>query len=419
VTWQTRTAPAHTGERSRASPAAPLPVTPAPATQLIRAVGNRAVQRKEIRPFSFPSQLLGKQDWTTADREGRTQQWKDACLANLMAADSSQYVRVIERKAFYEWFYEYSTSLGYTTRWALAASLVANGAHLIADMDVEHAFADDTLGLASVELQGFMREGNQVIFDNVLPKLRKLIRGGPLTGRAALEWDMQVLAEEQTLIQPMYDRVAPETREQLDYIARKKRFAGIGAWWTDEDEVAKGPGRNPGTVPPFAGSSMLSIRERWEYGMGLGDMFTPGGTGYVPGKDVRPAVGSGYWNGSELAAVDTRAHLHQLDAWLNPNRYTRMGPNSQAAISYLQEIIGKLTPAEKLWVLTDRSADGWAYSTQFAQFGFVTEAMVRQALPAPSTPSTALAVTGFVTRFTAEAASVQARYPDPSLMLPM
>ena len=124
-------------------------------------------------------------------------------------------------------------------------------------------------------------------------QLKELIDGGPLTGRAALEWDMQVLAEEQILIQPMYDRMAPETRSQLEYIARKKRFAGVGAWWTDEDKVPAGRGRNSGTVPPFTGSSLLNIRERWEYGMGLSDMFTPGGTGYRAGTAVRPPVGVG------------------------------------------------------------------------------------------------------------------------------
>ena len=100
------------------------------------------------------------------------------------------------------WFYEYTTALGYSTRWALAAYIVANGAHQIADMDEEHELANDLLGMANVELQGAMREGNQVIFDNVLPKLKKLFDGGQLNGKSALEWDMKVLAEEQTSIQP-------------------------------------------------------------------------------------------------------------------------------------------------------------------------------------------------------------------------
>ncbi len=366
-----------------------------------------AIQCKEV---GAPADLRDSHDWTTADREGNTKRWQDACLANVNAVDSSQYVRVVERRDFYRWFYEYTVALGYSTRWALAAYIVANGAHQIADMDVDHAIANDTLGMANVELQGAMREWNQVIFDNVLPKLKKLLDGGALKGRAALMWDMQILAEEQTLIQPMYARMAPETVEQLDYIARKKRFAGWGADWTDEENVPAGPGREPGIVTPFSESSLLNIRDRWTYGMNLGSQFTPGGTGFDPSKEALPAVGSGYLRGSELAKVDTRVALHQLDAWLNPNRYTRMGPGGMGASTYLQTIINKLTIPEKLQVLADRSADGWAYSTQFAQFGFITEAMVSQALPVPFTPQLAIAL--FLARYKAERARIHTKYPQ-------
>jgi hypothetical protein len=379
-------------------------------THVAQQAGGRApaIQRKEV---TAPTDLQGPKDWTTADREGNTQRWQEACLANLNAVDSSQYVRVVERRDFYKWFYAYTVSLGYSTRWALAAYIVANGAHEIADMDVDHDIANDTLGLANVELQGAMREGNQDIFDNVLPKLKELLDGGSLTGRAALKWDMQVLAEEQTLIQPMYNRMAPETVEQLDYIARMKRFVGWGASFAEIGHggifVPPGPGRKPGIVPSFAESSLLSVRDRWTYGMKLGSQFTPGGTGFDPGTDVLPPVGPGYTSGNELAKVDARAALHELDAWLNPERLSRVGPGSD-----IQTIINKLTPAEKLQVLSDRSADGWAYSAQFAQFSFITEATVRQALPNPSTPRLLLAVAGFLGHYTAERARVELRYPQ-------
>ena len=379
-------------------------------THVVQQVGTTvngtapaAIHRKEVMN---DSDIRGKQDWTTADRQNNTQRWKDACLTNLNAVDSSQYVKVVERRDFYKWFYEYTASLGYTTRWAIAAYVVANGAHQIADMDVDHSIANDTLGMANVELQGAMREGNQVIFDNVLPKLKKLLDGGPLKGRAALNWDMQVLAEEQTLIQPMYSRMSKETVEQLNYIARKKRFAGIGAWWTDEDKVSKGPYNNPGTVPAFDQPNIQNIGDRWKYGMNLGNLFTPGGTGFDSNKDTMPTVGTGYQDGSELMKVDTRANLHKLDAWLNPNRFSRVGSGSD-----IQAIINSLSAFEKQQVLSDHSPDGWAYSTQFAQFGFITEAMVKQALP--SEPSFAGAVVTFLARYKAERTQVQIKYPTP------
>lgn len=367
------------------------------------AAAGADVQRKEV---ANDADIKGAQDWTKADREGSTQRWKTACLHNLNAVDSSQYVKVVERRDFYKWFYEHTAALGYTTRWALAAHVVANGAHQIADMDEDHAWANDGLGMANVELQGAMREGNQVIFDNVLPKLKRLLDGGPLKGAAALRWDMQVLAEEQTLIQPMYAQMSPQTRKQLDYIARKKRFAGLGARITGEDKVPKGPYNNADRVPGFDQPDIQNIGDRWTYGMNLGDKFTPGGSGFDPAQHGMPSVGAGYTGGSEFAKVDTRHHLHQLDAWLNPNRLSRVKGD---AGSDLQAIISGLTDFEKRQVLTDLSPDGWAYSKQFAQFGFITEAQVRQALPGDA--GSVSAVNAFLDRYRAERRRVERSNP--------
>jgi hypothetical protein len=376
--------------------------------------GQREAQRKEV---ATDAEITGTQDWTTADRVGNTARWQAACLRNLNAVDTSQYVKVVERRDFYHWFYEYTASLGYTTRWALAAYVVADGAHQVADMDSTTLgqLGNDTMGVAGVELQGAMREGNQVIFDNVLPKLKKLLDGGPLKGKAALDWDKQVLAEEQTLIQPLYNAMSQQSRDQLNAIARKQGVAvNAGAWITGGGKVAAGTYNNAGDVPAFDQTSMTSISDRWRYGMNLGNTFTPGGTGFNPATDTMPGVGAGYQNGSEFARVDTRHNLHQLDAWLNPNRLSRMGPNSASASGYLQGIIGALTPFEKQQVLPDRSPDGWAYSIQLAQFSFITEAMVRQALP--SDPAVAGQVGAFVQRFKTEQNRVQIQYPTYPMM---
>lgn len=362
-----------------------------------------AVQRKEVKR---DADIKSKKDWTKADREGKTQRWKDACLTNLNAIDSSQYVKIVERRDFYKWFYEHTAALGYTTRWAMAANLVADGAHQIADMDEESPWANDALGLASVELQGVMREGNQVIFDNVLPKLKRLLDGGPLKGKAALKWDMQILAEEQALIQPLYNRMSKKSLGQLDYIARKKRFAGFGAWWTGGDKVAEGPYNNKGTVPAFSGSDLSTVSARWRYGMDLGNQFTPGGSGFDPNVNTMPTPDKGYNDGTELSKVDTRANLHQLDAWLNPNRLSRPEGTPGADIN---SIINRLTPFEKAQVLTDESPDGWAYSNSFAQFISIEAGTVRQALPAE--PAHAGAVNGFMSRFQTERERVNIRYP--------
>ena len=224
-------------------------------------------------------------------------------MANLNAIDTSQYRRIVERRDFYWWFYNLTAARGYTTRWALAAAIVADGAHQIADMDEHHETANDALGMANVQLQGMMREGNQVIFDNVLPKLKRLLDGGPITGPAAMQWDMQVLADEQTLVQPMYARMSQQTKDQLEYIARQRRFAWLGAWWTEEAHVPSGTFHREGDVPAFDQPDLQSIGDRWRYGMGLGDRFTRGGTGFDPATHTMPSVGSEYTSGAEFARI--------------------------------------------------------------------------------------------------------------------
>jgi hypothetical protein len=357
------------------------------------------IRRKEVDGVSA---IRGPQDWIEADRENSAKRWHDACLVNLNAADSSQYVRVVERRDFYKWFYDYAGSLGYNTRWALAAYVVANGAHQIVDMDVSHSVSNEVFDLANVELQGAMREGNQVIFDNALPKLKKLIDGGPLTGPAALKWDMQILAEEQNLVQSMYSRLSKETVEQLNSIARKKGVAGVGAWITQGDKVEGDLRIKGGKVPAFDQPDIKNVGDRWKYGMELGNTFTPGGSGFNPAKDAIPAVGAGYQDGSEFARVDVRSHLHELDAFLNPNRVSRTGPGSD-----ITPIIASLTESEKKLIVADKSADGWAYSIQFAQFCFViSEAVVKTALP--SDLLFAKAIQRFLARYKTECDRVRA-----------
>jgi hypothetical protein len=102
--------------------------------------------------------------------------------------------------------------------------------------------------------------------------------------------------------------------------------------------------------------------------------------------------------------VDWRRQLHYVDAWLNPN------PVSRGPVANLVTALGRLTDREKAEMLEDSSPDGWAYSTQLAQWADagVTEAVVRAALP--SDPGHAAAVATFIRRYNTEAAQVRAQY---------
>jgi hypothetical protein len=396
-----------------------------------------AVQRKEVNPDAEfdkdtrAAAAMTPADWTTADRVNRTAVWTNANLVNLLAADVGQYRQIVERRDFYLWFYTLTAAMGCATRWALAAYVVADGAHQVADMD------DQTLGqlgnaigdLATIELQGAMREGNEAIFNNVLPKLRDLYlnaRKSPVIGQAALTWDMKTLAEEQSLIQPMYDHLSPEAKDKLAYIAKQKLLVKVGAALTGAGQVAAGPFNRDGAVPAFPdGGDMTDPAARWRYGMELGNQFAPGGTGYTPAMAM-PTVGADYqMNGGSNRAFDQasdRPNLHVLDAYLNPNHGgSRTGPNQderQSAKAYLTSIISRLTPFEKSLILADRMPDGHRYSTAFGDLGVfvmpyledkaVDDAQVIAALPAGA------AIDDFLARFHA-AQEAHRIYPQPLL----
>ncbi len=319
------------------------------------ASASGAIQRRELTD-GMPLRSLG--DWTNSDRENKTQRWKDACLHNLLANDSSQYVRIIERRDFYQWFYEHTAALGYTTRWALAASIVATGAHEVADMHPAMEDLGRMTGTVSNELQGMMREGNQVIFDNVFPKLRQLLLGGPLTGRAALEWDMRILSEEQTLIQPLYMGVSAGTRAELDLIARQQGLPGAMASIM-APTVPSGPHVRGGDIPGFTGAALTSIDDRWRYGMDLGNRFTPGGSGFNPATDTRPTPSASYSRGAELARVRTRPNLHRLDAALDGGAWGASWLQAE-----VESILRRLAGSELEEFIRDRRPDGGRYSAR-------------------------------------------------------
>ncbi len=154
------------------------------------------------------------------------------------------------------------------------------------------------------------------------------------------------------------------------------------------------------TCRPSTSPDLQSISDRWRYGMGLGNTFAPGGTGFNPATHTMPSVGDEYSRGREFARLSTRQALHQLDAFLNPNRLSRTGPGSD-----YEATIRALTDREKQEVLADSSPDGWAYSTAFAQFSFITEAQVRAALPS----GPAASVDAFMARWRAERRRVELR----------
>ncbi|MEL7369273.1 MAG: hypothetical protein AAFN74_10205 [Myxococcota bacterium] len=364
----------------------------------LKSQGVGQVQRAQAAAQSTPlirgevqneSDLKHEGQWTRADRENNTERWKKANLYNLDNAHAHRYETIDQRRDFYRWFYEHSVDEGFETRWPLAASTVANGANEIAyPGTLGGAFGD-----LPNELQGNLRIGNQVIFDDAFPKLKALLDGGPLKGADALAWDMRTLAEEQSLVQPMYQSMSQSTQDRMEEIAKKKGIllnAVLIATGADEIKARPGPDgimntsddyNRAGTVPGLKGE-IDQPRDRWAYGMELGQKFSPKPTGYHAGMQM-PAPRPQYIDGSAYAAVNRRPNLHMLDAQIDET----MGLASYTDIdNILSEI--KKNPAEAAELARDirpeqleGSSEPRRYSTTLAMLVRLPRARLVAVLP--------------------------------------
>lgn len=275
------------------------------------------VQLREFGPAEDPSSMRDG-DWTFSDRVTTSPRWQAACRHNLLNLRSGEYTQIAERTAFYWWFYNEVAAMGHEIRWPLAAAVVAGGANELANRDPAGI---DFMRNNAVE--ALLRRGNQVIFDDVLPKLRELYLGPVRTGADALAWDSQVLIEEQNLIQPIYAGLDPADVDTIESAARQEGFfATVGT------AVFGGPGSGPhhvgGAPPPFPTTLNIRVPEdRWRYGMMLAHYYAAGSAQDATASLAwamsltPPTPGAGYTDGSKLAEVDRYAGLHAVTALIS------------------------------------------------------------------------------------------------------
>ena len=295
----------------------PARLTTASVLRLQQAAGNAAVNRMLARrERTDDTSVTQVQDWTTSDRVTSTARWGAANEANLLALRSSEYTTPAERSSFYRWFYIATTNhpdpaRRSECRWPLAASVVAAGVWGMVDLPNSEGIAK-LAGVTTEEVQTILRRGNQVIMDDVFPKLRELWLN-PRRGQAALDWDAETLAEEQNLVQPLYDGASTEANTILQNMADGTwSSAQIGASIFDAGTVQPGTNIRGGRVPFFSGT-MRHMPNRWRYGNLIASTFstlTP--TGTAPTSP--PAVGSAYSGGGMFASLDWKRHVHEWEA---------------------------------------------------------------------------------------------------------
>ena len=211
----------------------------------------------QFRSFTVPK--LKQSEWYNID--GRTEQssFGSAAMNNLMTLNNKAYTRIMERAEFYEWFQGASEAKGFKTRWAGAASKVATAVGLVAGELPDHADMGtapitDFLGYSNDAIRAFSYAGNEMIFNDALPKLRAIYTGPVREGELAETTDKIMLAQEQNLVQRLYKAQSESTIRLLSDGAKQK------SWFV----------RNIAPVPvgPFPESfNLMSVRDRWVYGM--------------------------------------------------------------------------------------------------------------------------------------------------------
>ncbi|GAA4005705.1 hypothetical protein GCM10022247_29160 [Allokutzneria multivorans] len=284
------------------------------------------VQRREV-PEGTGEPALG--DWRESDRLKWTDVWKKACEHNLLTLNREAYQQVAERRDFYRWFFGEITKKGHETKWPLAAYAVASGAAEVVDT----GGAPEGLSTITNDIQTMVRQGNQVIFDDVLPKLRELWNGKPLKGSAATAWDANTLAEEQQLIEGVYMGANSEAKDEFGELASGRgvrlnlgKAFGLGTikgFPIDGHRDVVG-----GEMPGFSGD-IRRAEDRWKYGMRVGAHFSapptrrrlfrvdraPAPDPAIPMPEVSPAYGSQLRE--TFDRVNTMPQLHHIDALLN------------------------------------------------------------------------------------------------------
>lgn len=271
------------------------------------------LQRREFGPTEDTSNM-GPADWKYSDRLNDTERWHSANQNNLLTAAAHEYTQIAQRRDFYTWYYNLMRSRGHEIHWPLAAATVADGALELANRDPAGINF-----MRSDPLEALLRRGNQVIFDDVLPKLRELyLRPTPLTGQDAQDWDSRILIEEQNLIQPLYNALTPDEMSTFEGLAKQEGFwATVGSFFFGW--IWSGQHNEGGWVPEVPDSlDVTRPEDRWRYGMMLAHYFALGSDqdeevslAYAMSLPV-PTPRAEYTDGSKLAEIDRFAGLHRV-----------------------------------------------------------------------------------------------------------
>lgn len=151
-----------------------------------------------------------------------------------------RYTSLSQRQAYYRWSNQYFMNHHYRVKWMDAADQTVGNLILTLPKVVSW------LGYSNGEIRAFVIKGNKLILDDMLPKISDLLDNtnldNQLSKKEVFFWDAQALADEQALIQPLYQALSKESL----LILTQNLNAAYGV------EI-----------------NLLDIAERWAFGMHL------------------------------------------------------------------------------------------------------------------------------------------------------
>lgn len=164
-------------------------------------------------------------------------------IEKLLAVDLDSYTTLKERRKFYHKTGKLFENYGYEIRWLKVADKT------VKQLELAYSKFGGYFAKTNAEIRRFLDDGNKAILGDMLPKVIELWRSGDiLKDTAALNWDAQMLSDEQNLIDPYYEGLSKESQDILDFNLKR---------WLSVHILGN---------PRFYGY-ILEQEQRWEFGM--------------------------------------------------------------------------------------------------------------------------------------------------------
>ncbi len=172
---------------------------------------NLKVYQKETH-----QEILSPSDWLKMDRIHNTIVWQKANRYNLNHHLPQEYVRILERRDYYEWAYKELKKQGHEVVWVAMAHFISKKITLMKTFPY-------TLFL-NRNVVYYANDGSELVFNNVFEDLKAIFNSDiVLKAEKALQWDESISHKEQfVLLESIYKNMDASSLKKIERIAKGK-----------------------------------------------------------------------------------------------------------------------------------------------------------------------------------------------------